>query len=269
MNEPYDDLAEFLRDAEEGGSSENASQDSSSDANEPQDADADSNAPEDSADNNSVASEASKPKEPVEPDNDPVAELKRQNEALIARINELSGMLQKNASAQQAQASGSGSASDPSSDEDETDFFGDWTFEKIIESEESFKTFLSGFAKKIAVKTEETILRKIPGTVSKVTMQQLEVQRKAEEFYAAHPQLASTKPFVAQIANVVSSEHPDWDFDQVLQETANRAYSALGLSKKVLGTKAPAFGAPTKGDRGQTQPPKKSRLEQEIEELLY
>lgn len=156
----------------------------------------------------------------------------------------------------------------------EENLFGDWQFDKIVENETEFKKFLGEFATKVKNATEESVLRKLPGTVAKLTTDQIETRKTVESFYTEHAQLATVKPFVAQVVSTVASEHADWDLPAVLKESATRAYKALGLKKQATesvstGGKKPAFAGPASGKRGSSDPDTgKSKLERELEELM-
>ena len=155
----------------------------------------------------------------------------------------------------------------------EETLFGEWSFEKIVENETDFKKFLGEFATKVKNATEESLLRKLPGTVAKLTKEQMDTRQTVNSFYDEHEQLATVKPFVAQVVSTVASEHADWPLDKVLEESATRAYKALGLKKQATepvktGGKKPAFAGPASGKRGVDPNAGKSKLEKELEELM-
>lgn len=164
-------------------------------------------------------------------------------------------------------------AESPSDVLDASKLFGDWTYDAIVDSEDSFKKFLTDFATNLTTQTEERLLKKLPFTVSKLTTEQMEARQHVQSFYTDHPQLAAVKPFVAKLVSTVASEHADWDLPKVLAESAVRAYSALGLKQAANsapaqpGDRRPAFAGPASGKRGSV-PQGKSKLESEIEELL-
>lgn len=168
----------------------------------------------------------------------------------------------------------------PKADEtpsDETpDFFGEWTYEDIIEDESNFKKFLGEFADKIKTWTQNEVSKTLPNKVSSQVLSQVSIQERVKSFYDEHKPLAKVRPYVAQITGQVSREHPDWDTDKVLNETAKRAYDALGLDfeevrdgvkkGKQKNVKKPAF-ASTKGGSKKSKP-KKSDLERQLEDLM-
>ena len=193
---------------------------------------------------------------------DELSLLKQQNEALLQQLNALS--------TRKVQEEKPVEEQETVKKLEESELFGEWTYDAIVEDENSFKRFLGEFANKVKTSTEESILRKIPGTVSKLTNEQIEARNTVNQFYEEHPQLAQTKPYMAQIVTTVSAEHADWGLEQVLVESANRAYKALGLQKQATQhakPQKPAFAGPASGKRTSTTEAK-SRLEKELEELM-
>ncbi len=191
---------------------------------------------------------------------DELSSLKKQNELLHQRLNE--AYQQKPAKAETAVV-----AAEPL----KTDFFGEWKFDDIVESHESLQKFLGEFAGKVVTVARESVLKELPSTVSTMTSQQIEARQHVESFYGEHPQLASVKPFVAQVVSTVAAEHADWELPQVLDEAAKRAYTSLGLKRQVEKTtkKKPAFAPTTNGGtRGRDFEAAKSQLETELEELM-
>lgn len=230
-------------------------------ADEPS-ADADDGLPED----DSAQDEPGKPAEPVEPASDNVElseleELKKQNELLQARLNEAYSKPQPPKE-----------ETKPAVNLSDDDLLMGMKFDDIIESQESFQSFLKQFMTKTVEITRENVLKDLPKTVNSLTHQQIEARKTVDTFYGEHPQLATVKPYVAQVVSTVAAEHADWELPRVLEEAAERTYKALGLKRQVekAERKKPAF-APTQtggGPRGRSSDPSLSKLEQEIAELL-
>ena len=187
-------------------------------------------------------------------------ELKAANQALLVQLNALSQRVDVQNAEVKPEAK----------PETAPDYFGDWSFDKIIEDETSFKKFLGEFAHKVKAVTEESVLTKLPGTVSKLTTEQMEARKTVDLFYTENSELAAAKPFVAQVVQTVASEHADWSLEQVLAEASTRAYKALGLQKKVVADekRKPAFAGPASGNRTASAAAAKSKLEKELEELM-
>ena len=213
--------------------------------------------PEETEEKPEEAAEAETEPAPEE-DLDELSSLKKQNELLQQRLNE--AYQQKPAQAET-----------PAAEPMKTDFFGEWKFDDIVESQESLQKFLGEFAGKVVTVARESVLKDLPSTVSTMTSQQIEARQHVESFYGEHPQLASVKPFVAQVVSTVAAEHADWELPQVLDEAAKRAYTSLGLKRQVEKTakKKPAFAPTTNGGtRGRDFEAAKSQLEKELEELM-
>lgn len=185
-------------------------------------------------------------------------ELKAANRALLEQLNSLSQRVDTPKPEPKPETSKA------------PDYFGEWTFDKIIEDETSFKSFLGEFANKVKAVTEESVLTKLSGTVSKLTTEQMEARKTVDAFYTENSELAAAKPFVAQVVQTVASEHADWSLDEVLAEASIRAYKALGLQKKVIADekRKPAFAGPASGNRTASAAAAKSKLEKELEELM-
>ena len=203
--------------------------------------------------------------EPESEEPDELTLLRNQNKLLTEQLNTISATTPPVEAPKEAEP------------EVEVSFFGDWKFDEIIADEDSFKKFLGDFAKKISESTEERVLKKLPGTVSKLTNEQIEARQCVNTFYANHEQLAAVKPFMAKVVTSVAAEHADWDLEKVLEESAVRAYKALGLKAQVKTegdtsaartSKKPAFAGPASGRRGETAQAQKSQLEKELEEMM-
>lgn len=207
--------------------------------------------------------ESAEPAEPVE-DNvelSELEELKKQNELLQARLNEAYSKPQPPKE-----------ETKPAVNLSDDDLLMGMKFDDIIESQESFQSFLKQFMTKTVEITRENVLKDLPKTVNSLTHQQIEARKTVDVFYGEHPQLATVKPYVAQVVSTVAAEHADWELPRVLEEAAERTYKALGLKRQVekADRKKPAF-APTQtggGSRGRSSDPSLSKLEQEIAELL-
>ena len=197
-----------------------------------------------------------------EEEEDELTLLKKQNQLLLEQLGAMTPVVEEKKEEEEIP------------EVDEKSFIGDWKFDDIIASEDSFKEFLGTFAKQIVEKTEERLLKKLPGTVTKLTTERLNAQNTVKSFYAEHKQLSAVKPFMAKVVTTVASEHADWDLETVLEESAKRAYKALGLKQEIAGEKKskekkPAFAGPAKGNnRGGDKTSQKSELEKELEELM-
>jgi len=189
-------------------------------------------------------------------------ELRKQNELLQQRLNE----------AYTQQAAPPKQETPP--EEKKPDFFGKWQYEDIIDNEASFKQFLGEFAEKVKGYTEESLSKRLPSQVSRISSEQYELQKKVDQFYEEHTALDRVRPYVAQITGQVARENPSWEIDQVLTETAKRSYEALGLNKEPKKSpappaKKPAFASTKKaGSRGKDPEPDLTEEQEQILELI-
>lgn len=229
-----------------------------------------SNDSEEGSENASESSES--PEKPEESDGS-VSEV----DALRAEVNRLAAKINEGSTEESSSSEEKPAIPEPNLDP-ATLFGDDFDFESVVESEESFKKFLTDFAKKVQGSAHESILQTLPDTVSTYVNQQVTVKEQVNEFYKNNPDLSSTKRYVSVTANEVASEHPDWDFPTVLDETAKRVRKSLGLKEEAKkenssssGQKkdSPALAKGTKGQSSKKKPKQElSQMEQEIQELM-
>lgn len=196
-------------------------------------------------------------------------------DALRAEVDRLASLV--NQPKKEESSSEESSISTPNRGLDvESLFNDDFDFDSVIESEDKFKSFLTDFAKKVQSSTHETILQTLPDTVSSYVNEQVTIKDQVNNFYRDNPDLENTKKYVSVTANEIASEHPDWDFSAVLDETAKKVRKSLGLKQDAKKSssdkgqkKSPALAKGTKGQSLKKKPKQElSAMEQEIAELL-
>lgn len=186
-------------------------------------------------------------------------ELRKQNESLLKQVEELAGK-------------GDQRQEEPQEQIKLDTVFEDINLDDIIDSEENFKEFFTKFASAIRTSTTENVLKMIPEVTGKFIIQKEAMNKVRDNFYSNHPELANVKQYVANVANTVSAEHPDWTVPDVLEEAAKRTKDALGLKNVIQkderrkSRKKPAF-AKTRGSKRGKAEPKLSALQQEIDDL--
>lgn len=137
--------------------------------------------------------------------------------------------------------------------------------EELLDDPDKFKSFLSDYAKKVreeAIKQNEAI-------VSSQVQQQLAVNKLVSNFYVDNPQLAGVKKYIGMVAKEISSENPDKSYEDVLKETAEKAYKNLGIQKNAIkpNRKKPSFAkAGSKAPR--TTRKAKNETEEQIDAIL-
>ncbi len=109
----------------------------------------------------------------------------------------------------------------------------DGEFETALESKQGFMNLLSKAIAKSNETVTDHIMMNIPTVVGNFVQRQSVLKDVAAEFYSSNPELMRVKRYVSQVANEVSSEHPEWELAQVLKESATRAKLTLGIADKV------------------------------------
>ena len=160
-------------------------------------------------------------------------------------------------------------------------------FDETMKSAENMNALLT-----MVVRTAvEGVQRSIPTLVSNMVNHQVSLKTAANEFYKEHQDLVPHRSFVGFVANEITSQHPDWSLEKVLQETNTEARKRLML-KGVAGSKVaalnqsiqnapqdqgrpsprqvqgPAFVPGGGGRRGPNVPPQQDALSREIADLI-
>lgn len=196
-----------------------------------------------------AAAEPPTPVPPTAPDE--LALLKEQNAKLLEQINELMG--KGAAPAAPAAPAGTPPAAAPvvvaPAPGTSHDFIGEEDIDEILSSKDKVNTLL-GKVLNVAVQQLGTVMQQsLPGTVREQIITQRNVQTVVDAFYDENKDLAMVKKVVGAVSSQVASEHPDWSLGQILQETAVKVRTSLGLPTPAVpaGTPpaAPAGGAPT------------------------
>ena len=196
---------------------------------------------------------------------DEFQQLKDQNAALLKRIEELS----------------SAKASEPVQEEAAefkpekySELFENLDLDNVIDSENNFKNFLLKFAALVHRDVTEQLSPQIPGVVKKQIERHMTMQEIREDFYRRHEVLNPVRSYVAQIANVVAQENSELSLQEVLEEAAKRAKSALNIAdvkpkkkEDAVKEKSPAFVKASGTDRGKPKE-KIDPVHQEILEMM-
>lgn len=191
--------------------------------------------------------------------------------ALRAEINRLTELLSTQAPA--VIQSQSEEATAPGMSDEVFDYVGELHMDDISADPDLFNQVMHKLEKRIIENTAKTTMLNIPNLVIHHIKQQKAVNTSVEQFYAENTDLAEVKSTVGHVANIVASEHPDWDINQVFKETAVK-------TRKLL--KLPALSSSGKSNALMTDPNKvkskvpnrqvkptgrQSKLQQELDEL--
>ena len=187
-----------------------------------------------------------------------VVSLKKQNELLMQRLEELSSGKQQEA--QEAKPNGL------------EEVFKDLDVKQLMENPENFTAFLAKFATAIRETSVEQALRATPSVMGSYLTRREAITKLKDDFYADNVKLIPVKNYVAGVANDVSAEHPDWTVKNVLDEAAKRTYTALGIVKEVKqnaeksGRQRPAFAKQGGGSRNKS--PELTGVQKQINDLI-
>ena len=191
--------------------------------------------------------EEGEPAEPVEPvegeDEDELTSLKKQNELLLQRLEEMSGgnyapVAPPKVEEPRAEDTKSKALSFLKDDED---------LDEVLDDKQKLNSLLVRVYEQAMVDARESVLTQIPRTVLAQVQQQIHLRTTVDSFLSEHENLKPVRKTVGVIANQVAAEHPDWDLVKVLGETAERSYKTLGIKRKALekpkGGGSPAFAS--------------------------
>jgi hypothetical protein len=199
--------------------------------------------------------------------------LKKQNELLLARIEELEGKRLKTPVTDPV-----ATKTDLETKTDQLKFISDDAdIDELIGSREG----LEAFAQKIyaqAVEAASTQIQtaygsQLPNVITQQVQTQLDMTRGIEDFFSANPDLKVVRRTVGAVTDEVVAEHPDWGLVQVLEEAGKRTRGALGMqvlkqekTKTKIKTSAPAFATNQTARRPNTD--NRSGLQREIDSLI-
>jgi len=154
------------------------------------------------------------------------------------------------------------------------DFLGDKNVDDIIETKESFNGFMQDFATKLNDVTVTNLLTALPGIVRAQVAHYQTLAEARETFYDANQDLRPVKKYVGRTLNEVAAEHADWPLPQLLEETAKRVRTSLGIIKKAkqvdtkIKRKKPALPGKNTGARERGKAPSRSKLQKQVDSIL-
>lgn len=155
-----------------------------------------------------------------------------------------------------------------------TEFLGNIDLEEAQDDPQKLVELLSQVAAFAEQQTLAKLRDQIPTLVHERTSQAVNMQKLVDDFYRDNKELAEVRQTVSVVARNVGVEHPDWDMAKVLEESATRTRTMLGLKPMQKKTepvkrseKKPAF--PSKpGAKTKVNAAKLSEMQRQINELL-
>jgi hypothetical protein len=232
---------------------------------------------------------------PEEPPTEPseMDQLRAQNEALLARVEELSGTAAPPAEPPVAPP---GESTPPAATqpavvpevipEEIVPYVKAEEFEEMMEDPTKFNEVLNNVAARSAQvggqAAVEQVLRSIPELVVNYVSRHNAMQEMVTDFYSKNDDLVGARKTVASVANEIAAEHSDWDAAKIFDETAVRTRKVLGMKERVADPVTPPTPPVTPKAKGQspalppspggsgrgTVPEKLSGVAKEIDDLL-
>ncbi len=164
--------------------------------------------------------------------------LKEQNRVLMERLNELMDRVQ-NPPAAPVQAPAATPTS-PTTPIDPLDFIGDEDVDELLATKEGVNKLLSTAMQRMMETSQQAVFQQLPKVVQEQVTQQNTMRQFVDSFYDTNKDLQPVKRTVGFVANEVAAANPNKDLNFVLEETAKRVRSMLGIPTGGVPTPTPA-----------------------------
>lgn len=115
--------------------------------------------------------------------------------------------------------------------------------------------------------TYEHVMKAIPNMVIQQTKGYQDLMSMQRRFYKKNKDLRSFKNIVANAANEVHSEHPDWEVEKVLEEAAKVARKTIGITTKKSKLENPPSNKPKQKPAFAKTPSSKKPKAQQVSKL--
>jgi len=115
--------------------------------------------------------------------------------------------------------------------------------------------------------TYEHVMKSVPKLVIQQTRGYQDLMAMQRRFYKQNKDLRSFKSVVANAANEVHSEHPEWSIEQVLDEAAKVARKTIGITKKKGKQDNPPRDKGKKQKPAFAKTPKKTEVKKQVSKL--
>ena len=219
-----------------------------------------------------------------EPVDDGMAALRTQNEALLERIEALSGQViggvMQPQTAQAAepkeapQAQAPAQAPVPQVATEPTNFLGETSIDDLLEDPAKFNAVLNNVAQNAQAGAQQQavqqVLRSVPELVMGYITRHSAMNRMVDDFYLENTDLVNVKQTVAAVANDVHAKNPELGVEEVFKQSAEATRKLLGLQKQAVSRIKPKPQKPAfaKAGGARKAAPKISAVQSEIDNLL-
>ena len=304
MSEMFDEMIDAIPDDEES----EAAEEKTEEVEEPEVAEEQADEPEPEPEPVEELSEGVEEKEEPQQDESPVDEqddtgsdagvgdvaelpvdesaaLREQNEALLKRVEELSGQViggVMHPQTQEAKPKETSPAQPPQPQPQAqeptpagpTDYLGDVSIDDLLEDPTKFNAVLNNVAQSSQVAAQQQavqqVLRSVPELVMGYITRHSAMNRMVDDFYQENSDLSNVKQTVAAVANDVHAKNPNLSVEEVFKQSAEQTRQLLGMKKAAQATvrterKKPAFA---KAGGARKPAPKVSAIQSELDDLL-
>jgi len=198
---------------------------------------------------------------------DEITTIKKQNEILMQRIEELSGKIMEPAKVAEPQVQES------QANASVYDIIGDNDIDDVLASKELFNSAISKAMKMAEESAVQKIFTSLPHIVMKQMQQQFTIKQATDEFYRDNPDLEPVKKTVAAVANEIYSTNPQLSVVEIFQKSAEKTREILGLRKQATRLvneqgRMPELVKRTQGNREKMKIPNVDKMQQELSDLL-
>jgi len=203
-----------------------------------------------------------------------VEQLKKDNEELRVQMEHLSGFAAQ-IPPKEVQANGEQTqekVQQTPPKQEAVKFVTEETFDKMLTDADSMNTIITDVFNKASAKAVEDTYRKVPFLVQRLVQQQSTLNSMVTDFYETNKDLVPYKKFVGFVSNEIASEHPDWEYNKLLEETGKTVRKRINLRQVTDSAntkppnKKPAFAKGSKAKKGSLK--QLTELEQDIMELI-
>ena len=217
-----------------------------------------------------------------EPVDDGMAALRTQNEALLERIEALSGQViggvmqpQTQAAPQAQQAPAQQQVVNvPTTPAAMQNFLENTSIDDLLENPEKFNAVLNQVSQQSQQAATQgavqQVLRSVPELVMGYITRHSAMNRMVDDFYLENADLANVKQTVAAVANDVHSKNPELGVEEVFKQSAEATRKLLGLQKqaKTVAKRKPLKPAFAKAGGARKVAPQINGIQREINDLL-
>lgn len=174
---------------------------------------------------------------------DELALMKEQNALLLKQVEELSGRITNPEKKVEKKVEKEEEKEEEKRELDNINFIGeDEKLDDLLDNREKLNSVLNAVRQKtlehvlgvIAPNIRENILTGLPGAVSTQVQHQIYMKESINDFFKEHKTLMPYRKSVGLLANEIAAEKPELKFEEILTETAEKAYKTLGLKKEVI-----------------------------------